>query len=147
MTKVVLPNEVLIGEVAELLNAGREVVMTPKGNSMLPFIRGDVDNVRLRKPESLHVGDIVLARFGGRYVMHRIIALDGDMVTLMGDGNLQGTEKGSRSEVLGVVVEIITPSNRHRRPGKGLLWRKLLPVRRYLLKFYRKWNKLFGKQP
>lgn len=147
MTKVVLPNEVLIGEVAELLNAGREVVMTPKGNSMLPFIRGDVDNVRLRKPESLHVGDIALARFGGRYVMHRIIAINGDTVTLMGDGNLQGTEKGSRSEVLGIVVEIITPSNRHRRPGKGLLWRKLLPVRRYLLKFYRKWNKLFGKQP
>lgn len=147
MTKVVLPNEVLIGEVAELLNAGREVVMTPKGNSMLPFIRGDVDNVRLRMPESLHVGDIVLARFGGRYVMHRIIALDGDMVTLMGDGNLQGTEKGSRSEVVGVVLEIITPSNRHRRPGKGRLWRRLLPVRRYLLKFYRKWNKLFGKQP
>ena len=147
MTKVVLPNEVLIGEVAELLNAGREVVMTPKGNSMLPFIRGDVDNVRLRKPESLHVGDIALARFGGRYVMHRIIALDGDTVTLMGDGNLQGTESGPRSEVIGVVLEIITPSNRHRRPGKGLLWRRLLPIRRYLLKFYRKWNKLFGKQP
>ena len=147
MTKVVLPNEVLIGEVAELLNAGREVVMTPKGNSMLPFIRGDVDNVRLRKPESPHVGDIVLARFGGRYVMHRIIAINGDTVTLMGDGNLQGTERGPRSEVIGLVVEIITPSNRHRRPGKGLLWRKLLPVRRYLLKFYRKWNKLFGKQP
>lgn len=147
MTKVVLPNEVLIGEVAELLNAGREVVMTPKGNSMLPFIRGDVDNVRLRKPESLHVGDIALARFGGRYVMHRIIALDGDTVTLMGDGNLQGTESGPRSEVIGVVLEIITPSNRHRRPGKGRLWRRLLPVRRYLLKFYRKWNKLFGKQP
>ena len=147
MTKVVLPNEVLIGEVAELLNAGREVVMTPKGNSMLPFIRGDVDNVRLRKPESLHVGDIALARFGGRYVMHRIIAINGDTVTLMGDGNLQGTESGPRSEVIGVVLEIITPSNRHRRPGKGRLWRKLLPVRRYLLKFYRKWNKLFGKQP
>lgn len=147
MTKVVLPNEVLIGEVAELLNAGREVVMTPKGNSMLPFIRGDVDNVRLRKPESLHVGDIALARFGGRYVMHRIIALDGDTVTLMGDGNLQGTESGPRSEVIGVVLEIITPSNRHRRPSKGRLWRRLLPVRRYLLKFYRKWNKLFGKQP
>ena len=144
---MVLPNEVLIGEVAELLNAGREVVMTPKGNSMLPFIRGDVDNVRLRKPESLHVGDIALARFGGRYVMHRIIALDGDTVTLMGDGNLQGTESGPRSEVIGVVLEIITPSNRHRRPGKGLLWRRLLPIRRYLLKFYRKWNKLFGKQP
>lgn len=147
MTKVVLPNEVLIGEVAELLNAGREVVMTPKGNSMLPFIRGDVDNVRLRKPESLHVGDIALARFGGRYVMHRIIAINGDTVTLMGDGNLQGTESGPRSEVIGVVLEIITPSNRHRRPGKGRLWRRLLPVRRYLLKFYRKWNKLFGKQP
>ena len=67
MGKVVLPNEVLLGEVAQLLSEGREVVMTPKGRSMLPFIRGEVDRIKLRQPDSLNVGDIVLAYFGNSY--------------------------------------------------------------------------------
>lgn len=145
MEKVYLPNEVLMSEIAQLLSEGREVVMTPKGNSMLPFIRGEVDSVRLRKTERLQVGDIVLAHFDGRFLLHRVIALDGEKVTLMGDGNLKGTEEGPRSEVFGKVVEIITPQKRHRKPGKGRLWRKALPVRRYLLKAYRKGTKLFCK--
>ena len=146
MEKVVLPNEVLLDEVAQLLNEGRDVVMTPKGNSMFPFIRGEVDRVRLQKPTGLQVGDIVLACFGGCYVLHRLIAMDGERITLMGDGNLQGSESGLRSEVVGKVTEIITPSGHQRRPSRGRLWRKLLPVRKYLLKLHRKWNKWFGKQ-
>ena len=47
MEKVAFPNEVLLGEIAQLLSVGREVVMTPKGISMLPFIRGEVDQVKL----------------------------------------------------------------------------------------------------
>lgn len=138
------PNEVLLGEVDRMLAEGREVVMLPKGRSMLPFIRGDVDKVLLRKsPESLlKVGDIVLARLESGYVMHRIIALDRNKVTLMGDGNLNGTEHCTRSEVAGTVAEIITPEGRHRKPTSGWLWRKLLPARKYLLKIYRKWNKM-----
>lgn len=145
MEKELLPNEVMLGEVARLLEEGREVVMKPKGFSMLPFIRGDIDSVALHKPEQLKVGDIALARFNGKYILHRVIALEGDKVTLMGDGNLSGTEKGSRSEVFGIVTEIISPEGRHHKPGKGRWWRRLLPVRRYLLKAYRKWNKLVGK--
>ena len=147
MDKLVLPNDVMLDEVVRLLAENHKVTMVTKGKSMLPFIRGEVDKVELAKPKTIDVGDIVLAHFRGRYVLHRIIGIEGEQVTLMGDGNLQGTEKGSRSEVLGIVVEIITPSNRHRSPSKGWLWRRLLPIRRYLLKFYRKWNKLFGKQP
>ena len=109
MEKGLLPNEVMLGEVSRLLEEGREVVMKPKGNSMLPFIRGDIDSVALRKPEQLKVGDIALARFNGKYILHRVIALEGDKVTLMGDGNLSGTEKGNRSEVFGIVTEIISP--------------------------------------
>ena len=144
LVKRQLPNEVLLGEVERMLTAGREVVLIPKGRSMLPFIRGEVDKVLLRKsPESeLKVGDIVLAHFEERYVIHRIIALDGDKVTLMGDGNLQGTEQCMRNEVVGKVVEIITPAGRHRKPTRGWLWRKLLPIRKYLLKIYRKLNKI-----
>lgn len=145
MGKVVLPNEVLLGEVAWLLGEGREVVITPKGRSMLPFIRGEVDRVKLRHTEELKVGDIVLAHFGGRYVMHRIIDIKGDKITLMGDGNLKETELGERSEVKGVVTEIIKLGDRHRKPGKAWLWRHTLFIRKYLLKVYRKWIKWTSK--
>ena len=75
--KHLLPNVLLLGEVGRLLAEGRDVVLVPKGQSMLPFIRGGTDKVLLRKPSvsELSVGDIVLARKdGGQYVMHRIIA-------------------------------------------------------------------------
>jgi len=146
MEKVILPNEVLLGEVAQLLGEGREVVMTPKGRSMLPFIRGEVDRIKLRQSDELSVGDIVLAYFGNRYILHRIVAINGEEFTLMGDGNLKDTEQGNRSNVVGKVVEIITPDNRQHKPRKAWLWRHTLFLRKYLLKIYRKWVKLTNKQ-
>ena len=146
MDKVVLPNDVFLDEVAHLLDEGREVVITPKGRSMLPFIRGEVDQIKLRQPDSLSVGDIVLAYFGNRYVLHRIVAIHRDEIVLMGDGNLKGTEQGNRSDVVGKVVEIVTPDHRHHKPGKAWLWRHTLFLRKYQLKVYRKWNRLKNKQ-
>ena len=146
MDKIVLPNDVLLNEVVQLLREGREVVITPKGRSMLPFIRGEVDQIKLRQPDGLRVGDIVLAYFGNHYVLHRIVAINGEKVVLMGDGNLKGTEQGDRSEVVGKVVEIITPDLRQHKPGKAWLWRHTLFFRKYLLKVYRKWNKLINRQ-
>jgi hypothetical protein len=146
MDRIVLPNDVLLNEVAQLLGEGREVVITPKGRSMLPFIRGEVDQIKLRQPDDLRVGDIVLAYFGNHYVLHRIVAINGEEVVLMGDGNLKGTEQGDRSEVVGKVVEIITPDLRQHKPGKAWLWRHTLFFRKYLLKVYRKWNKLINRQ-
>lgn len=144
MEGVVSPDDQNLAQVPHLLEEGKVVVLKElKGNSMLPFIRGGKDSVRLRKPEGVKVGDIVLAVFGGRPIVHRVIAINGTKVTLMGDGNLKGTEKGDLSEVLGIVDQIISPSGRCRKPNKGKLWRRLLPVREYLLKIYRKWNKLF----
>ena len=146
MGKVILPNEVLLGEVARLLGEGREVVMTPKGRSMLPFIRGEVDRIKLQQPEGLKVGDIVLAYFENRYILHRIVAIHRDEITLMGDGNLEGTERGDLSNVVGKVVEVITPDHGQHKPGRAWLWRHTLFLRKYQLKVYRKWNKLKNKQ-
>ncbi len=145
MEGLVSPDEQNLAQVPRLLDEGKAVVLKQiYGNSMLPFIRGGVDSVRLRKPEGVKVGDIVLAVFGGRPIVHRVIAIDGTKVTLMGDGNPKGmTEKGDLSNVLGIVDQIISPSGRSRKPSNGKLWRRLLPVRKYLLRIYRKWNKLF----
>ena len=138
MDKKVLPNEILLGEVAAVLREGREAVIIPTGNSMLPFIHGGRDRVVLCARPSVAVGDIVLVRIGEQYLLHRVFAVAGNALTLMGDGNLAGREHCTVADVLGTVTEIIRPSGRRIRPGRGRLWRTLRPLRRILLGVYRR---------
>ena len=87
-----LPNEIFIPEIARLVAEGKQVVFTPTGVSMRPYIEGGVDSVTLVRAEELQVGDIVLAEVAPQhYVLHRIYAMQGDAVTLMGDGNQRYT--------------------------------------------------------
>ena len=138
MDKKVVANQVLLEDAAKLMEEGREVNFTPLGSSMLPFIKGGKDSVILRKMPSVEVGDIVLVRLEGpRYVLHRIIRKDGNDLTLMGDGNIAGTEKCSTADVLGTVNAIIK-GKRRVTPGKGKWWRTLKPIRRYILAIYRR---------
>ncbi len=138
MDKKVVANEVLLEDAAALMNEGREVTLKPLGCSMLPFIRGGRDSVRLKKLPDVAVGDMLLVRLEGpRYVLHRLIAVDGDRLTLMGDGNLAGTETCTKADVLGTVVAIERGS-RVVKPGNGLWWRRLKPFRRYILAIYRR---------
>ena len=144
MDKRTVPNEILLGEVAAVLQEGREAVIIPTGNSMLPFIRGGVDRVALRKMPSLAVGDILLAKIGDNYILHRLIARNGDALTLMGDGNLRGTEHCTPADVIGTVAAVIRPDGRERTPSRGRLWRllrplrSLRPLRRVILAFCRR---------
>lgn len=139
MKKMVVPNDILLGEASELLAKGVEVILMTKGNSMLPFIRGDKDSVKLRKMDSVSVSDVVLARIEDRrYVLHRVIGINGDNVTLMGDGNLRGTESCKLSDIVGTAFEVVKPSGKCVKIRKGEFWRKLLPIRRYILAIYRR---------
>lgn len=133
-----LPNDILLGEVSELLAEGNDVVIMTKGNSMLPFIRGDRDSVKLFRKDTVSAGDIVLAEITpGHYVLHRVIKADSDSLTLQGDGNLRGVEHCRAGNVKGTVVEIIKPGKTV-VPDKGKLWLCLRPVRRILLGLYRR---------
>ena len=143
MPRVVLPNQVLLAEVTRLLAQGESVTLRAKGNSMLPFIVGERDSVVLGKAEALKLGDIALAHLmDGRYVLHRIVSIDGQRVTLMGDGNLYGTEQCNLQQIEAVAVKIVrngkyidcvAPAEQR----KAKLWRLLKPARRYLLAIYR----------
>ena len=106
---MIVPNAILLAEVSALVQEGKEVELLTKGCSMLPFIVGDRDSVRLRK-EPVAVGDAVLAEIApGRYVLHRIISLVKDRVVLMGDGNLSGVETCGLSDVKAKAVAVIRP--------------------------------------
>ena len=122
-----------------VLAEGRGVVFTPKGNSMLPFIRSGRDSVVLSPlARPLEIGDIILVKIDARYFLHRVYDLHGNEVTLMGDGNLHEKEHCLTSDVIGIVTEIRKENGKIILPGKGTFWRLVRPLRRYLLAFYRR---------
>lgn len=110
--QMTVPNEILFDQVCGLLDEGREVLFRPKGNSMLPFIKEGHDSVRLRK-ESWDVGDAVLAKLpNSQYVLHRVFSIEGNRVTLRGDGNLAGTETCRKEDIKGKVISVVHRSGR-----------------------------------
>ena len=136
-------NDILIPELARLLNEEKEVRFTPSGVSMRPFIEGDKDSVVLapigRPPRK---GDILLAHVTGyasrrTYVLHRLIRIEGETYILQGDGNLTGEEQCGLKDIIGRVIRIESPKG-HRKPlTRGCIWHALFPVRKWLLKIYR----------
>ena len=140
VSKITLPLETLIPSVAEYLQKGSQVVLPVKGNSMLPFIRGDRDKVLIRKMPQAGEGDVVLARTeAGRYVIHRIIGEEQGFLVLKGDGNLTGTERCTADNVFGTVVEVQKPSGRKFNPASVKNWHNLpLFLRRVIIASYKK---------
>ena len=145
---MVVPNEELFADVTRLLGEGRKVTINCKGLSMLPVIRCGRDQVVLEKKEGYAVGDIVLFSLGNRYILHRIIDLQGERMTARGDGNWRGTETCPVGNIHGKAVEIVRGGRRRRNPDSRSarlfvkVWDFFLPVRRWILALYRRlpWN-------
>lgn len=138
-----LPNDVFLGLVSEKLAEGHTAVIWVKGYSMRPFIEFGRDKVKLATAATYQVGDAVLAEIAkGHYVLHRIIKTEGDKITLQGDGNVRGVEHCTKADIRGVVTEYIRPNKTLSADDEGLkrkirLWRRLYPIRRYLLFIYK----------
>ena len=135
-------NRVFLPEVVRLVREGHRVKIVAKGYSMRPFIEHTRDRVFLEKRDSYNVGDAVLAQIApGHYVLHRIIEKRGDNLVLQGDGNVKGVERCLEQDVCGVVTQYIRPNRIIPADDPKLirrikLWRKLRPIRKYLLFIY-----------
>ena len=87
--KRIIPNEVLLPEVARLISEGHTVTLTVRGNSMNPFLVDRRDRIILGPftDDDLQPGVAVLARdTNGHIIFHRIIHRNGQELTLLGDG-------------------------------------------------------------
>ncbi len=73
--------------IREQLNAGHSVRFSPRGTSMLPMLRQGKDSVLLSPlPKKLKKYDVLFyRRDNGKYVLHRIIKIEGETFTCMGD--------------------------------------------------------------
>lgn len=133
-------NSILIPQIKQMIDEGHTVTFRVRGRSMRPMIEGDRDSVVLAPCQGeVNVGDVILAEvWPQRYVLHRIVKVEGNTLTMRGDGNLTGTEIFDRSVVVGRAEAFV-------RKGKTLrmdslrwriysaIWPRLLPLRRYLL--------------
>lgn len=100
------PNPLYVKSIKTLIDEERTVEFPVRGWSMRIFVEHERDKAVLApcNPAELKRGDVVLAHVGNEiYVLHRIIGVNGEELTLMGDGNLKGTEHCTRSDVVAIV--------------------------------------------
>ena len=119
--------------VRDILLEGDNVTITVNGQSMLPFFRsGSTVTLRPIRKEDFKKYAVVFADAGNHFVIHRIINIEANKVTLLGDGNIYGTESMDKERVYGV----IDCSALHIFFAKIWLWMRL--VRRFPLAIFRR---------
>jgi len=131
-----------IKSIEEILN-----VLNIYGNSMLPYLReGEKVFVCKYSPEELTPGVIIAFRCKGRNIVHRIVGEENGRFITQGDANLK-PEKVLPSNILGVVKlierkdKILETTDNRTAKLYWQCWRRLTPVRRYLLWAYRIYRK------
>ena len=142
--------------ILEYFNQGtKTITINLKGISMRPFLESDRDKALLAPVGKVKVSDPILAEIDpGHFVLHRIVRLEGENVTLMGDGNLT-YEHCRRQDLRASVVGFYRKGRTHldRTDGRkwkvySWIWMRLTPIRRYLLAFYRYiWLNIFRPKP
>ena len=137
-------NSVLLPEIVALLEEGHTVTLRVKGYSMRPFLENGRDKALLAAIKEPKVGDAVLAEVKPKvFVLHRIVAIEGDNVTLRGDGNINN-EYCKRDDVKGIALGFYRKGREKADMTDGkkwlrysAVWMRLYPIRRYLLFIYR----------
>ncbi|MBC7327387.1 GNAT family N-acetyltransferase [bacterium] len=135
--------------IEESLKRGQRVRLTAKGSSMFPFIRnGDVVEL-----ESFNFqpkfGDILLIRRAdGKYVMHRVVKVKGELFYLRGDSlnSLEGPF--GKENIIGKVVRCYRGGrgfdlSRGLPHIVGILWVHLFPLNRFLRQILRSFIRPF----
>ena len=146
-SSIYVPNDVFFEAVKEEILQGKQVRLRARGQSMMPFITGDKDDIVLKQivKSSFHKGAILLVQLSEkRYVAHRVYRIKGNMLTLKGDGNLRLTEHCTCDDAIAEIVAVIRNgttikkgsfkwnASRYLWPSNHFLRRVLLGVQRKL---------------
>ncbi len=137
-----LPNEEFLPFVISELQSveGKTVTLPLRGRSMRPFLEDNRDKAILTITPDINTGDAVLAEISkGHFVLHRIVAIDGNHITLRGDGNLN-VEHCTLSDIRAKAIGFYRKGRNKADMTEGYKWRiyswlwtRLFPIRRYLL--------------
>ncbi|MDD4077277.1 MAG: hypothetical protein PHT03_04805 [Bacilli bacterium] len=141
--KVKILSDEIMALIQEMLHKGRVVELTISGVSMRPFYLHQATVVTLVAPQGkLKKYDVVLYRNHNKYKLHRIIGVKKGLLVICGDG-LKEKEYIAPDAVFGKVIKHQTAGkivNERSRwyLVKVFLWYLVYPIRRYLLRIFRK---------
>lgn len=135
-----MANSIFLPQVVQLLEEGHTATLPLRGRSMRPFLEDGRDKALLKIVQPVKVGDAVLAEISkGHFVLHRIISIEGENVTLRGDGNL-ANEYCKIGDIRARAIGFYRKGRTKLDSTDGRKWRiyswwwtRLYPVRRYLL--------------
>lgn len=152
--KLEVRNDEFLPLAVSYLETKKSVKIPLKGYSMRPFLESDRDTAVLIKPHAPVMHEPVLVEMDylnpktnlteKKWILHRIVGICGEDLTLLGDGNLRPEHckvSDIRASVKGFYrkgrSEIDLVSGRKWKVY-SFFWTRLLPIRRYLLFLYRK---------
>ena len=124
MRKLVVPNS-FFAEAAEALRNGQSVRLHVDGQS------------------SLEPWSCPFYQWGGNYMIHRFIGMNGDLCQMLGDGNLYRIEEVPKKDIAGILRTIYHADGTEQdcRDAqwikKAIWWYKLRKIRRFLLPILR----------
>lgn len=142
-----ISNELFFEQIEQLLQEGTPAEFTLRGDSMLPLLRDGRDSVVVAPLDEcpIHVGDVLLFRFRGIHLLHRVRRIEGDSLVMVGDGNYHQYEICQREDVVGRMERFRRPSGRmvectsRRWRWASQVWCSLPPlVRRLVLGILRR---------
>ncbi len=117
------------------VSSGKEAKLTVTGYSMYPIFRSERDNVVLTAPNCLKKYDVVLyRRANGEYVLHRIIKISGDTLTIAGDNELVKEYPVYSSQVIAKMKSFVRngreyPASAFWYRAYSVLWLIIFPLR------------------
>lgn len=137
-----IPNDAFFNLVEDEISNGRKVQFRIKGDSMSPLLRDNKDDIVLYPcvGDELSPMDIVLFRYKGKYLLHRIIRREGNRLYIQGDGSYIAKEECFIDDVIGKVQMIVRPSgkiisvNGWQWRWLSYIWLKIRIIRNLLLR-------------
>ena len=130
-----------ISTLCELVNEGREVVLTVTGSSMSPFLIHQRDAVMLGKMmTSPQRGDIVLfQREDDSYVVHRVRKVSDEGYYMIGDGQTETEGPVPRERLCAIVTKVRRKAQWFGRNDLkwrffASVWLAIIPLRMLLVK-------------
>ena len=142
----------MMQEISRLISEGKTISISAKGYSMNPFIVHMKDQITLGSwtDDQIKKGAVVLVKdVRGCYIIHRIIKREGNVLTLMGDGNIGIIETARVEDIIALMHAIIKKGRTYSVNSLSWrlyswFWKLLTPVRRYPLAV---WRRLHPQQP
>lgn len=139
-----ISNDCFFARVEAEIRSGRNVRFRVKGNSMRPLLRNGREEVVVApcKAEDIECWDIVLFRYRGRHVLHRMVGRKGEYFVLQGDAVCTFHEECGAEDIIGVVKRVYSPSGKvvetssFRWRMKSRLWRLAGRYRGILLRLW-----------